>query len=195
MTKEEKVCKVVEAFLNNPGLTIAELSGLPELSEISKSSIQRYLNDPVISKLFDENVYNNIKDKLKLKGLEARRKGGLTSFNNNVVIKDANGHFIGVEKASDSNNISRKIRHILIFSQFFLEHPDFSLQDIADLYNRENPTENVTRDYVYDCLSEHSKYDIFSESMTQQISLQLEQRRLMGNKNGADITNESRGQR
>ena len=74
MTKEEKICKVVETFLNHPNLTIIQLSELPELEGISKTSIQRYLNDPVISRLFDEDVYNSIKDKLKLKGLEARRK-------------------------------------------------------------------------------------------------------------------------
>lgn len=193
MTKEEKICKVVEAFLNHPNLTIIQLSELPELAGISKTSIQRYLNDPVISRLFDEDVYNSIKDKLKLKGLEARRKGGLTSFKNNVAIKDENGRFVGVEKANDANNISRKIKHILIFTQLFLEYPNFSLQDIADTYNYMNPDDGlVTRDYVYDCLSEHDKYDILSDRVAQQISLQLEQRRLMGNKNGADITNENR---
>lgn len=196
MTKEEKVSLVVRTFLEHPNLTILQLSELPELKGISSSSIQRYLNDPVIKQLFNEHIFNNIKEILALKNLEAKRKGGLTSFQNNTALKDDSGRFIGVKKASDSNNINNKIRDILIFAQIFLENPSFSLQDIIDFYNEINPNvEPVTRDYVYDCLSEHSKYEIFSEKMSSQISLQLEQRRYIGNRNGAIATYESRGKR
>lgn len=195
MTKEEKIYLVVETFLKHPNLTISELANLPELKDISKSSIQRYLNDPIISQIFNENLFNSIKDRLKLKTIEARKKGGLMSFRNNNALKDANGKFIGVEKSGEDNNIKRKIKHILFFTQVFLENPNFTLQDIADLYNKINPTESITRDYVYDCLSEHDKYDLFSNRVSNLIASQLEQRRLLGNKNGAEITNENRGKR
>ena len=194
MIKEEKIRLVMKAFLSNPKLTIVELSKLPELEGISKSCIQRYLNDPIVSTLFDEELQQNIKNILALKGLEARKKGGLKSFQNNTVIKGSNGQFIGVESSPDNGNINRKIRHILIFAQLFLAHPAATLQDIADLYNANNPdSEPVTRDYVYDCLSEHAKYDIFSEKMALQLSFQLEQRRILGNINGAIATNGARG--
>lgn len=75
-----------------------------------------------------------------------------------------------------------------------MSNPKASLQDIADMYNEANPDqEPVTRDYVYDCLSEHEKYDIFSENIAKQLSIQLEQRRILGNINGALATNSSRG--
>ena len=53
--------------------------------------------------------------------------------------------------------------------------------------------ETVTRDYVYDCLSEHEKYNIFSSEITQKIKELLVQRRILGNQNGALKTNEFRG--
>lgn len=193
MNKEEKIYIVVTSFLKNPNLTIAQLAELPELQGIPKSSISRYLNDPLIIKLFNEKVFNNIKDTLKLKGIEARRKGGLKSFQNNQALKDENGRFIGSEANKDEERIKRKIKHILIFAQLLLTNPNNSLEDIANMYNESNPeNETVTRDYVYDCLSEHQKYNVFSEEISNTLAVLLEQRRILGNKNGANITNENR---
>ncbi len=190
MHKEEKICLAVNAFLKHTNLTISELSQLPELKSLSRSSIQRYLNDPQVAILFGDDVAQNIKDILKLKGMEGRKKGGLISFQNNTAMKDENGRFIGSKKAETGDNINRKIKHILIFTQLFLENPNASLQEIADMYNKAQPDgEKVTRAYVYDCLSEHTTYNIFSDEITALIASQLEQRRILGNKNGADITN------
>lgn len=194
MNKEEKIYLVVNTFLNNSKLSISELSLLPELKGISKSSISRYLNDPIVANLFGEATYEQIKDILTMKRIEGRKKGGLTSFQNNQSLKDENGKFVGSTKAINTNNIQRKIKHILIFTQMLLENQNFSLQDIADLYNETNADgEHITRDYVYDCLSEHEKYNIFSEEISQKISEILVQRRILGNKKGALKTNENRG--
>lgn len=196
MTRKEKISLVVNTFLKYPNLTMAQLADLPELKDISKSSIQRYLNDPVICQLFNEEVFNNIKNILTMKGMGAKRKGGFNSFQNNLAVKDNNGQFRGVKKAENNDNINRKIKHILTFAQLFLENPELSLQDIADLYNEMNPGQDpVTRDYVYDCLSDQTKYEVFSEKMAKQLAYLLEQRRLLGNSNGAIIVNETRGQR
>ncbi len=194
-SKEEKIILVVHTFLNNPNCTLKSIAMLPALDGISASSIQRYLNDPLVETIFGEDTHRRIKETLRLKGIEAKRKGGLTSFRNNNVIKGENSLFVGSEKVQPGeDNVARKIRHILIFGQLFLSNPKASLQDIADMYNEANPDqEPVTRDYVYDCLSEHEKYDIFSENITKQLSIQLEQRRILGNINGALATNSSRG--
>ncbi len=194
MNKEDKIYLVVETFLKHPNLTIEELSLLPEIEKISKSSIGRYLNDPLVATLFGKDTYEEIKNILALKKLESRKKGGMKSFQNNQALKAPNGKFIGVKRASDQDNIKRKIKHILIFTQILLEHPELSLQEIADYYNKtNNDKEKVTRDYVYDCLSEHTKYHIFSDEIATTIDEILVNRRIIGNKNGALKTNENRG--
>ena len=194
MNKEDKIYLVVETFLKHPNLTIEELSLLPEIEKISKSSIGRYLNDPLVATLFGKDTYEEIKNILALKKLESRKKGGMKSFQNNQALKAPNGKFIGVKRAGDQDNIKRKIKHILIFTQILLEHPELSLQEIADYYNKtNNDKEKVTRDYVYDCLSEHTKYHIFSDEIATTIDEILVNRRIIGNKNGALKTNENRG--
>lgn len=194
MNKEDKIYLVVETFLKHPNLTIEELSLLPEIEKISKSSIGRYLNDPLVATLFGKDTYEEIKNILALKKLESRKKGGMKSFQNNQALKAPNGKFIGVKRASDQDNIKRKIKHILIFTQILLEHPELSLQEIADYYNKtNNDKEKITRDYVYDCLSEHTKYHIFSDEIATTIDEILVNRRIIGNKNGALKTNENRG--
>ena len=194
MNKEDKIYLVVETFLKHPNLTIEELSLLPEIEKISKSSIGRYLNDPLVATLFGKDTYEEIKNILALKKLESRKKGGMKSFQNNQALKAPNGKFIGVKRASNQDNIKRKIKHILIFTQILLEHPELSLQEIADYYNKtNNDKEKVTRDYVYDCLSEHAKYHIFSDEIATTIDEILVNRRIIGNKNGALKTNENRG--
>ena len=194
MNKEDKIYLVVETFLKHPNLTIEELSLLPEIEKISKSSIGRYLNDPLVATLFGKDTYEEIKNILALKKLESRKKGGMKSFQNNQALKAPNGKFIGVKRASDQDNIKRKIKHILIFTQILLEHPELSLQEIADYYNKtNNDKEKVTRDYVYDCLSEHTKYHIFSDEIATTIDEILVNRRIIGNKNGALKSNENRG--
>ena len=194
MDKEGKIYLVVETYLNHPNLSIAELAMLPELKGISKSSIGRYLNDPLILHLFGEQTYQQIKDMLSLKKMEARKKGGMMSFQNNQALKDESGKFIGSEKSIDTNKIKRKIKHILAFTQLLFENPHLSLQELADRYNATNPDEeHITRDYVYDCLSEHTKYNIFSEEIAREIDEMLIQRRKLGNQNGAIKTNENRG--
>ena len=194
MNKDDKIYLVVETFLKHPNLTIEELSLLPEIEKISKSSIGRYLNDPLVATLFGKDTYEEIKNILALKKLESRKKGGMKSFQNNQALKAPNGKFIGVKRASDQDNIKRKIKHILIFTQILLEHPELSLQEIADYYNKtNNDKEKITRDYVYDCLSEHTKYHIFSDEIATTIDEILVNRRIIGNKNGALKTNENRG--
>ncbi len=194
MKKEEKVYLVVETFLKNPNMSLKDLSLLPQLEGMSRSSINRYLNDPLVINLFGLDTYKQIKDILAFKKLEARKKGGLKSFQNNHALKDEAGRFVGSIKAQDDNNIKRKIKHILIFTQLLLENPNLSLEEIANIYNNSNlDKETVTRDYVYDCLSEHEKYNIFSSEITQKIKELLVQRRILGNQNGALKTNEFRG--
>lgn len=193
MEKEMKICLVVKCFLKNPTLSMQQLAELPELEGISKSSIQRYLNNPTVETLFGGETANKIQELLELKKISAQQKGGINSFLNNKSVKASGGKFVGSIKSPDLDRLKTKCRHIVTFAGIFLNYPTKSLQEIADFYNGTNPDhETVTKDYVYDCLSSKKQYTVLSEDVWKQIESQLEQRRLLGNKNGADITNKKK---
>lgn len=172
--KEKKICIVVKAFLENPMLSNKELS---ELTGISSSSIQRYLNDPIIKKLFDEEMFNNIQNLLKQKTIEGRRKGGINYFKNNEPIKDEHGNFIGSKKTDLTNRLEQKCRDILMFANIYLNNSNLSLQQMADFYNiYSNDERTITKDYIYDCLSDKKAYSLLADDLYNIIKEQLSSR-------------------
>lgn len=189
--KEKKICITVKAFLEHPNSTNEELA---KLTGFSSSSIQRYLNDPVIKELFNDETFSKIKELLSNNIKDARRKGGINSFQNNEPIKDDAGYFIGNRKSSQTNRLESKCNDILIFANIFLKNPNLSLEQIADFYNNyySDKSRKVTRDYVYDCLSKKTSYSLLADNLYEVISSQLEERRILGNKNGATETNNKR---
>lgn len=189
--KEKKICITVKAFLEHPNFTNEELA---KLTGFSSSSIQRYLNDPVIKELFNEETFSKIKELLSNNIKDARRKGGINSFQNNEPIKDSNGLFIGSKKSIETNRLESKCNDILIFANIFLQNPNLTLEQIADFYNKyySDKTSEVTKDYVYDCLSKKTSYSLLADNLYEVISSQLEERRILGNKNGAIETNNKR---
>lgn len=189
--KEKKICITVKAFLEHPNSTNEELA---KLTVFSSSSIQRYLNDPVIKELFNDETFSKIKELLSNNIKDARRKGGINSFQNNEPIKDDAGYFIGNRKSSQTNRLESKCNDILIFANIFLKNPNLSLEQIADFYNNyySDKSRKVTRDYVYDCLSKKTSYSLLADNLYEVISSQLEERRILGNKNGAVETNNKR---
>ncbi len=189
--KEKKICITVKAFLEHPNSTNEELA---KLTGFSSSSIQRYLNYPVIKELFNDETFSKIKELLSNNIKDARRKGGINSFQNNEPIKDDAGYFIGNRKSSQTNRLESKCNDILIFANIFLKNPNLSLEQIADFYNNyySDKSRKVTRDYVYDCLSKKTSYSLLADNLYEVISSQLEERRILGNKNGAVETNNKR---
>ena len=88
----EKVLKVTEEFINT-GFSIEEVSNI---TGISKSSVQRYLNDEKrIVDLLGREAYDKIQEMLKYNKQEALSKGGYISTKNNMPIRDENGKFAG----------------------------------------------------------------------------------------------------
>ena len=193
MKKEQKICIAVKAFLEHPTYTMSELSELPELKGISKSSIQRYLNDSIIINLLGQDTYDNVQALLKKNVIAARQKGGINSFKNNVQVQDSQGRFVASVKVDNTSKVEQKAKHIVTFSEIFLSNPSLSLQEMVEFYNKNNTTgEVVTRDYVYDCLTSNQVSSLLGKIISDQISEQLQQRRLQGNRNGANITNDNR---
>ena len=181
---------VVQTFLNNPNLTLEELSQKPELKSLSSSSIQRYLNDPIVIELFDQETYNKIQKELSGSKMDGHRKGGLHYFENNEPIKDENGKFQGSIKSVEPSRIETKVKHILAFANVFLNNPEMSLQDIADFFNEASEGKyHFTKAYVYDCLNSKDTYDVLDSAKWELIASQLEERRHQGNINGAIQTN------
>ena len=189
--KEKKICITVKTFLEHPNFTNEELA---KLTGFSSSSVQRYLNDPIIKELFSEETFNKIKELLSSNIKDARRKGGINSFQNNEPVKESNGYFNGNKKSNQVNRLEKKCNDILIFANIFLQNPNLTLEQIADFYNKyySDKTCDVTRDYVYDCLSSKASYSLLADNLYEVISSQLEERRILGNKSGAIETNSKR---
>ena len=72
--KRKNIAISVYAFLNHPYMTMIELS---ELTGISKSSIQRYLNDPYVNELVGNEIALEIRNQLKLNKQNGNRLGGI----------------------------------------------------------------------------------------------------------------------
>lgn len=189
--KEKKICITVKAFLEHPNFTNEELA---KLTGFSSSSVQRYLNDPIIKEIFSEETFNKIKELLSNNIKDARRKGGINSFQNNEPVKESNGYFNGNKKSTQTNRLEKKCNDILIFANIFLQNPNLTLEQIADFYNKyySDKTCDVTRDYVYDCLSSKASYSLLADNLYEVISNQLEERRILGNKSGVIETNSKR---
>ena len=189
--KEKKICITVKAFLEHPNFTNEELA---KLTGFSSSSVQRYLNDAIIKEIFSEETFNKIKELLSNNIKDARRKGGINSFQNNEPVKESNGYFNGNKKSTQTNRLEKKCNDILIFANIFLQNPNLTLEQIADFYNKyySDKTSDVTRDYVYDCLSSKASYSLLADNLYEVISNQLEERRILGNKSGVIETNSKR---
>ena len=96
--KLEKVEKSVTEFLKNKK-TIREIS---EITGISKSAVQRYLNDEEsINTIYGADstfIIEEINRKLEENKIEGAKLGGTNFAINNEPIRDALGHFKGSRK-------------------------------------------------------------------------------------------------
>ena len=96
--KLENVKMVVSLFLSNDNLSIKDIS---KKTGISRSSVQRYLHDPLIQEIFGEEaqiIIVQIENKLRDNYSDGVKLGGQTFASRNVSLKDENGHFIGSKK-------------------------------------------------------------------------------------------------
>lgn len=95
--KDKKVLDTTIAFqITDYRGTNKEIS---EITGISKSSVQRYLNDKeTIEKLFSKDLYNKIQESLKENIRQARSIGGINSTKKNIYLKDEKGKFIGIKQ-------------------------------------------------------------------------------------------------
>lgn len=76
LTKLDKIDKVVKEFILNDNITIIELA---ELTKVSKSAVQRYLNSPEVVELYGHEVAAFISERLKKQKQDGNSKGGKTT--------------------------------------------------------------------------------------------------------------------
>ena len=85
---------VVEEFLAHGG-TMEEIASRTNLTS---SSVQRYLNSEKIIELLDNEIYNQVQEKLKENRKIGCSKGGYISTRNNEGIRSEDGRYIGNRK-------------------------------------------------------------------------------------------------
>lgn len=93
--KQEKIEKVVYFFLNHPSASMEDVS---RETNISSSSVQRYLNDPYVEILIGSNIALEIKERLQNNKLLGKQKGGIISTNKHQTPRDNNGKFTSPNK-------------------------------------------------------------------------------------------------
>lgn len=104
--KEKRITLVVQTFLEGDFTSIKELA---KALNMSPSTIQRDLNaKETIEKIFGEEIYNFVTERLALNKEAGVKRGGQNSVKRNVVIKDENGHFQGSHKIKDLTKEQRK---------------------------------------------------------------------------------------
>ena len=122
--KDKKVLDTTIAFqITDYRGTNKEIS---EITGISKSSVQRYLNDKeTIEKLFSKDLYNKIQESLKENIRQARSIGGINSTKNNIYLNNNDYYklysfFIQIEKKMETKIIKVRIHLFICLILFFL---------------------------------------------------------------------------
>ena len=104
LEKTRKICLAVEIFLAHDGLiSDAQIEALlrkacsdyPIIPFISRSSVDRYLKDESIIRIYGEKTYRFILEQRLANLMAAKSKGGTAYAQNNDPIKDEIGRFQG----------------------------------------------------------------------------------------------------
>lgn len=189
--KKRRIIKTVKTFIMNPHATMEQLA---DLTGFPKSSVQRYLNDDsMIPELFGYTVFKFIRDQVNTNKINGCKTGGLHYAQNNLAIKNTQGQFQGNDRRTEARKNIKEMIRILEIANLFLEHPTYTLDDVAHDYNQTHSNQMITKDYVYRVLTSKKGYYALTERLYSEIELQLVYRKLNGNAKGAIIHNQNRG--
>lgn len=155
--KEEKVVNSIAAFkATNYSGTNKELA---DITGISKSSIQRYLTDQrMVELVTDPETFVLIKDSLLKNKQDGKIRGGINSSKKSIVIKDEKGKFVSREPYVGPIDKEQQKREDILFLVGVYLVNDTSLEKLAEKVN-------LTKDYVYDCLTSHYVEEIFGKEI------------------------------
>lgn len=161
MKKETKICLTVKAFLEHPNYPMTKLAQLPELASIriSRTTILKYLKDPLIIKLFGGKTYDEIQVLLK------RNRQNFRKLTQDELEKRRSEIKETVVRPIKSKEQIR-MNHIYTFTCIHLKYPNMSFETIADFYNENNNQgEIVTEDYIRECLATKSNSNFFADNI------------------------------
>ena len=155
---------VILFFLDNPECTINDICEYFN-NTISSSTVQRYLNDEKFyERYLSLDAYEVVKKTLKINRASGNARGGISTFMNNVPTRDEHGEFTGVKKDKDDDRMMVKLYHVKAFGSLLRDNPMMSLADIAGLCNDQCLADfEITKSYVYDCLTSSYLDDMFSK--------------------------------
>ncbi|MBQ8192866.1 MAG: hypothetical protein IJZ46_02210, partial [Bacilli bacterium] len=138
------------------------------ITGLSKSSIQRYLNEEkIISELFNTEIANKVKQGLENNKVNARIKGGLNSYRNNVAVKDEYGKFIGtVHYKTEEEKVQVKNEHIIKLARIYLAEKNTSLAILANVTK-------LSEDYIYDCLTSKRVATLLGKDVADELRVKL----------------------
>jgi len=131
--KKRKILLVCKTFLEKEGnITNVELSNK---TGIPRSSVQRYLNDPLVSEVLGSEVAEKI-SKLIQRNLGSRSyKGGYVSSKVSVSKKDNSGHFVENTKIKRKGKYSTEVYQMAIKMAYYFITNECSISEVARVYN------------------------------------------------------------
>ena len=164
--KLRKIVKAVAAFIATDYK--ATILDLVTITGLSKSSIQRYLNEEkIISELFNTEIANKVKQGLENNKVNARIKGGLNSYRNNIAVKDYDGKFIGtIPHKTEEDKVEVKNEHIIKLARIYLSEKNTSLAILANVTK-------LSEDYIYDCLTSKRVATLLGEDVADELRVKL----------------------
>lgn len=131
--KKQKILLICKEFMSKKGnISIIELYNK---TNIPKSSIQRYLNDPLIIELLDKKSYDFIQSKLQQNKILGFYKGGYISSKVSIQKKDKLGHFGKIEKLKRINKYSIEVYKDAIKMAYYFINNNCSINEVARVYN------------------------------------------------------------
>ena len=167
---EAKQKKVIDFFIENPTLTIIEISAR---TGISKSSCQRYLNMPEYMNIRITSTGNTISEQLKINRVAGNQKGGRTTFLTHTVQQDSQGKFVGTTRdESEENKEEQKREDIIRIVRYFSQNPYVTLDGIAEYFDK-----IYTRSYIYACLNDPRVEELFGKLIASAVKQQLDSNR------------------
>lgn len=158
---------VIGYFLDNPTATIKQISNV---TGESSSTIQRILNAPEHVGILISKTDRTIKDQLLHNKLMGNSKGGRTTFESYDAVKDQEGKFVGLSETQTSGKEAAKENQVVEIALIFSKNPHLTIDELADLLDGD-----ISRDLVYDCLTDSRIFEIFGSIFANSIRDRLEQ--------------------
>ena len=158
---DEKEKIVIEYIKENPDAFIKDIS---EATHISKSSVQRYLEK--YKNIIIPSTRLTIEEQMRENQSRGRRKGGLSSFQKNVSMKDEQGHFQGCSQKPDVNREQQKQKDIILICNYYLDNYPKTLMEITKELEE---IKVFSKSYVQKCLYDPRVVELLGKEKSQEL--------------------------